>query len=122
MIRDPFDLTPAPEDPVVVCAIYMAVARAVTLTSTPAAVPPPPLRLGFGTVGERVQVFANHFRVEVEEGHLYHYDVSITPACSSKKINKAVIDELVYMYRLRHVFPVYDGLNSLYTTLPYPFS
>ncbi|KAI3886395.1 hypothetical protein MKW92_039717, partial [Papaver armeniacum] len=50
--------------------------------------------------------------------------VSITPEVTSKGVNRAVISQLVGLYRASHLGnlqPVYDGRKSLYTAGPLPF-
>jgi eukaryotic translation initiation factor 2C len=51
--------------------------------------------------------------------------VSISPDVPSRGVNRAVIGELVTLYRQSHLggrLPVYDGRNSLYTAGPLPFT
>ncbi|CAN6692256.1 unnamed protein product [Malus baccata var. baccata] len=100
----------------------------LTLTTPPPssskAVRHPP-RPGYGKVGEKVQVRANHFLVEVADRDLHHYDVSITPEVASKRINRDVIKQLVKLYRESHLgkrTPAYDGMKSIYTAGPLPFA
>ncbi|XP_010247717.1 PREDICTED: protein argonaute 5-like isoform X2 [Nelumbo nucifera] len=84
-----------------------------------------PPRPGFGTVGNKCVVRANHFLVSLADRDLYHYDVSITPEVTSRKISRAVITQLVISYRQSHLGnrrPVYDGKKSLYTAGSLPFS
>ncbi|KAM1309947.1 hypothetical protein ACFX13_006725 [Malus domestica] len=84
-----------------------------------------PPRPGYGKVGEKVQVRANHFLVEVADRDLHHYDVSITPEVASKKINRDVIKQLVKLYKESHLgkrTPAYDGMKSIYTAGPLPFA
>ncbi|CAL8999746.1 unnamed protein product [Prunus brigantina] len=83
-----------------------------------------PARPGFGTLGTRIQVRANHFLVEVKERDLHHYDVSITPEVTSKRTNRDVIKQLVHLYKDSHLgkrTPAYDGMKSIYTAGPLPF-
>ncbi|KAB2614892.1 protein argonaute 5-like [Pyrus ussuriensis x Pyrus communis] len=84
-----------------------------------------PARPGYGKVGEKVRVRANHFLVEVRASDLHHYYVSITPKVASKKINKDVIKQLVKLYKESHLgnrIPAYDGMKSIYTAGPLPFA
>ncbi|KAA8544172.1 hypothetical protein F0562_022192 [Nyssa sinensis] len=85
----------------------------------------PPLRPGYGTVGRKCVVRANHFLVQVADRDLHHYDVSITPEVSSKKVCRDIIGKLVELYRESHLgkrWPAYDGRKSIYTAGPLPFS
>ncbi|PRQ33301.1 putative post-transcriptional gene silencing PAZ-Argonaute family [Rosa chinensis] len=103
-----------------------------TTTAAVAAVPPAsskavrfPQRPGFGTVGKKIQVRANHFLVQVADRDLHHYDVTITPEVASKKIHREVMNQLVRLYSETHLgkrIPAYDGMKSLYTAGPLPFS
>ncbi|XP_059627107.1 protein argonaute MEL1-like isoform X2 [Cornus florida] len=88
----------------------------------PAAAPPASskalrvqLRPGWGTVGRKCVVNANHFLVEV----------SISPEVSSKEVCRDIVNTLVELYRESHLgkrWPAYDGRKSLYTAGPLPFS
>ncbi|KAK4286389.1 hypothetical protein QN277_002950 [Acacia crassicarpa] len=83
-----------------------------------------PDRPDFGRMGRRVQVRANHFLVDVADRDLHHYDVSITPEITSKKINRDVMNQLVQMYGGSHLnkrIPAFDGRKSLFTAGPLPF-
>jgi eukaryotic translation initiation factor 2C len=51
--------------------------------------------------------------------------VAITPDVTSRGVNRAVMEQLVKLYRetaLAHRLPVYDGRKSLYTAGPLPFT
>lgn len=119
---------PAPVSPVASLASEMD----KKLTLAPAAPPPSsskavrfPARPGYGTAGNKLQVRANHFLVEVADRDLHHYDVSISPEIASKKTNRDVINQLVKMYAESHMgkrMPAYDGMKSIYTAGPLPFS
>ncbi|XP_024158332.1 protein argonaute 5 [Rosa chinensis] len=102
-------------------------------TTTDVAVVPPasskavsfPQRPNFGTVGKKIQVRANHFLVQVADRDVHHYNVTITPEVASKKIHREVINQLVCLYSETHLgkrIPAYDGMKSLYTAGPLPFS
>ncbi|KAI4383767.1 hypothetical protein MLD38_009569 [Melastoma candidum] len=83
-----------------------------------------PDRPGYGTVGRKCMVKANHFLLEVSQRDLHHYDVSISPEVTSKKVNRLIISQLVNTYRLSHLakrMPAYDGGKSLYTAGALPF-
>ncbi|KAF7823308.1 protein argonaute 5-like isoform X1 [Senna tora] len=82
-------------------------------------------RPGFGRIGRKLHVRANHFLVDVANGDFHHYDVSITPEITSKKINRMVMSQLTQLYLESHLgkrIPAYDGRKSLYTAGPLPFS
>lgn len=84
-----------------------------------------PRRPGYGSVGKRIQVRANHFLVEVADRDLHHYDVTITPEITSKKVNRNVMTQLDTMYRESHFGnrrAAYDGRKSLYTAGALPFT
>ncbi|AQK45505.1 argonaute1b [Zea mays] len=84
-----------------------------------------PLRPGKGTYGDRCIVKANHFFAELPDKDLHQYDVSITPEVTSRGVNRAVMGELVTIYRQSHLggrLPAYDGRKSLYTAGPLPFT
>lgn len=52
------------------------------------------------------------------------HQVSITPEVTSRGVNRAVMAELVKLYRESHLggrLPAYDGRKSLYTAGPLPF-
>ncbi|VAI68922.1 unnamed protein product [Triticum turgidum subsp. durum] len=84
-----------------------------------------PLRPGMGKCGDRCVVKANHFFAELPDKDLHQYDVTITPEVTSRGVNRAVIAELVKLYRQSHMngrLPAYDGRKSLYTAGPLPFT
>ncbi|KAM5584344.1 protein argonaute 5 [Rosa sericea] len=123
---------PAPAPVSSAAAASLASEMEEKLALAPAAPPPSsskavrfPMRPGFGKAGQRVQVRANHFLVEIGERDLHHYDVSISPEVASKKINRDIINQLVHMYSESHLgkrMPAYDGMKSIYTAGPLPFS
>ncbi|XP_072959232.1 protein argonaute 1A-like isoform X2 [Typha angustifolia] len=83
-----------------------------------------PLRPGKGSFGDRCIVKANHFFAELPDKDLHQYDVSISPEVTSRGVNRAVMAELVKLYRQSHLggrLPAYDGRKSLYTAGPLPF-
>ncbi|CAA7399444.1 unnamed protein product [Spirodela intermedia] len=84
----------------------------------------PPARPGFGTVGEKITLRANHFLVKLPQKEIFHYDVAITPEIQSKALNMSIIGELVQKYGESHLGkrqPVYDRRKGLYTAGPLPF-
>ncbi|KAL3530464.1 hypothetical protein ACH5RR_009786 [Cinchona calisaya] len=84
-----------------------------------------PARPGYGTVGRKCVVRANHFLVEVADKDLHHYDVSISPEVLSKKVCREIISQLVTSYRESHLgmrMLVYDGRKSAYAAGELPFN
>ncbi|WOK94801.1 protein argonaute 1B [Canna indica] len=84
-----------------------------------------PVRPGKGTYGVRCVVKANHFFAELPDKDLHQYDVSITPEVTSRGVNRAVMEQLVKLYRESYLggrLPAYDGRKSLYTAGPLPFT
>ncbi|XP_022025767.1 protein argonaute 1 [Helianthus annuus] len=83
-----------------------------------------PLRPGKGRIGESCIVKANHFFAELPDKDLHQYDVTINPEMTSRGVNRAVMAQLVNLYRDSHLgkrLPAYDGRKSLYTAGPLPF-
>ncbi|XP_074558226.1 protein argonaute PNH1-like [Curcuma longa] len=81
-------------------------------------------RPGYGQVGTRCIVKANHFLTELPDKDLTQYDVIITPEVSSRSTNRAIIAEMVRLYRETELgmrLPAYDGRKSLYTAGSLPF-
>ncbi|KDP45800.1 hypothetical protein JCGZ_17407 [Jatropha curcas] len=95
------------------------------------AAPPPssksmrfPLRPGKGSTGTKCIVKANHFFADLPDKDLHQYDVTITPEVASRGVNRAVMEQLVKLYRESHLgkrLPAYDGRKSLYTAGALPF-
>ncbi|XP_062105193.1 protein argonaute 5-like [Humulus lupulus] len=84
-----------------------------------------PVRPGYGKVGRKCVVKANHFIVQVADRDLCHYDVSISPEVTSKKVNRDIINQLGTLYRASHLGNLrvaYDGRKSIYTAGELPFS
>ncbi|KAK1326914.1 Protein argonaute 1A [Acorus calamus] len=84
-----------------------------------------PLRPGKGSTGIRCVVKANHFFAELPDKDLHQYDVTITPEVTSRGVNRAVMEQLVRLYKESHLggrLPAYDGRKSLYTAGPLPFT
>ncbi|KAJ7976861.1 Argonaute family protein [Quillaja saponaria] len=84
-----------------------------------------PPRPGYGTIGTRNIIRANHFLVELADRDLHHYDVSVTPEVTSRGVNRAVMKELLKLHG-RTEFggrkPAYDGRKGFYTAGPLPFN
>ncbi|KAG6435597.1 hypothetical protein SASPL_100471 [Salvia splendens] len=84
-----------------------------------------PLRPGFGQIGTKCIVKANHFFADLPDKDLNHYDVTITPEVTSKVVNRAIMAELVKLYKESELgmrLPAYDGRKSLYTAGELPFA
>ncbi|KAK1259791.1 Protein argonaute PNH1 [Acorus gramineus] len=84
-----------------------------------------PRRPGFGQLGTKCIVKANHFLAELPDKDLIQYDVTITPEVKAQSVNRAIMAELVRLYResdLGMRLPAYDGKKSLYTAGLMPFS
>ncbi|CAL0320451.1 unnamed protein product [Lupinus luteus] len=82
-------------------------------------------RPGYGQVGTKCIVKANHFFAEFPDKDLNHYDVTITPEVSSRRVNRSIIAELVRLYKETELgmrLPAYDGRKSLYTAGHLPFT
>ncbi|KAK4257346.1 hypothetical protein QN277_006944 [Acacia crassicarpa] len=82
-------------------------------------------RPGYGQLGTKCVVKANHFLADISASDLSHYSVKITPEVTSRKISKAIIAELVRLHRntdLGMRLPVYDGGRNLYTAGLLPFT
>ncbi|KAK8479150.1 hypothetical protein V6N11_082675 [Hibiscus sabdariffa] len=83
-----------------------------------------PLRPGKGCTGTKCIVKANHFFAELPDKDLHQYDVTITPEVASRGVNRAVMEQLVKLYRESYLgkhLPAYDGRKSLYTAGALPF-
>lgn len=83
-----------------------------------------PLRPGHGKIGVECIVKANHFLAALPDKDLHQYDVTITPEVTSRGVNRAVMQQLVKLYRessLGMRLPAYDGRKSLYTAGALPF-
>ncbi|KAK3226875.1 hypothetical protein Dsin_006737 [Dipteronia sinensis] len=84
-----------------------------------------PPRPGYGTVGTRCMIRANHFLVELSDRDLHHYDVSITPEVISRGVNRAVMRELLDKHGKTDFDgrkPAYDGRKGFYTAGALPFT
>ncbi|GMI71480.1 ARGONAUTE 1 [Hibiscus trionum] len=83
-----------------------------------------PLRPGKGSTGTKCIVKANHFFAELPDKDLHQYDVTITPEVASRGVNRAVMEQLVNLYKESYLgkhLPAYDGRKSLYTAGALPF-
>ena len=57
------------------------------------------LRPNYGQVGTKCVVKANHFLPELLDKDLNQYDVTITPKVTSRMVKRAIIEELVRLYK-----------------------
>ncbi|KAM7267366.1 hypothetical protein ACFE04_009532 [Oxalis oulophora] len=84
-----------------------------------------PARPGYGNVGRKCLIKANHFLVNVaNDRNLNHYDVKINPEVPSKTINRLIIEQLGTQYGASHLGDLkvaYDGRNNIYTAGELPF-
>ncbi|GFY98311.1 Stabilizer of iron transporter SufD / Polynucleotidyl transferase [Actinidia rufa] len=82
-------------------------------------------RPGYGQLGTKCLVKANHFLAEISERDLSHYSVKIKPEVNSTALNKVIMAQLVKLHRdtdLGKKLPVYDGRSALYTAGLLPFT
>ncbi|KAL3359602.1 hypothetical protein AABB24_016241 [Solanum stoloniferum] len=81
-------------------------------------------RPGYGQLGTKCIVKANHFLADLPDKELNQYDVTVIPEVSSRTVNRAIMAELVKLYKESHLgmrLPAYDGRKSLYTAGELPF-
>ncbi|PHT51932.1 Protein argonaute 1A [Capsicum baccatum] len=84
-----------------------------------------PRRPGYGQLGTKCLVKANHFIAELSERNLSQYSVKITPEVKCTILNKAIIAELVKLHKdvdLGKRIPVFDGRGTIYTAGLLPFN
>ncbi|XP_024966350.1 protein argonaute PNH1-like isoform X2 [Cynara cardunculus var. scolymus] len=84
-----------------------------------------PRRPGYGQLGTKCVVKANHFLAELADMELTQYSVKVIPEVNSTKLNKAIMTQLVKVHRntdLGMKLPVYDGRRALYTAGRLPFT
>ncbi|CAK8563351.1 unnamed protein product [Lathyrus sativus] len=84
-----------------------------------------PSRPGYGKLGTKCVVKANHFLADISVSDLSQYTVVITPEVNSRKTRKTIIGELVKLHRnteLEKRLPAYDGSKNLYTSGQLPFT
>uniref|UniRef100_A0A162A543 Piwi domain-containing protein n=1 Tax=Daucus carota subsp. sativus TaxID=79200 RepID=A0A162A543_DAUCS len=103
----------------------------IVVTQQPPAQPPAsskatrlPVRPGYGREGRRCIVRANHFLVKVADNDLHHYDVTIKPEVTNKKVCREIMITLDKTYRQSHLSNkqlAYDGSKSAYTAGPLSF-
>ncbi|MED6110017.1 Protein argonaute PNH1 [Stylosanthes scabra] len=82
-------------------------------------------RPGYGHLGTKCVVKANHFLADISACDLSHYTVKIIPEVRCRKTSKAIIAELVRVHKNTELgmrLPVYDGGRNLYTAAMLPFT
>ncbi|KAG2718642.1 hypothetical protein I3843_03G220900 [Carya illinoinensis] len=82
-------------------------------------------RPGYGQLGTKCLVKANHFLAEIPGSDICQYTVNIKPEITSSKLNRVIMTQLVKLYRetdLGMRLPVYDGGRNLYTAGLLPFA
>ncbi|GKA86276.1 argonaute 1-like protein [Tanacetum coccineum] len=84
----------------------------------------PPARPGFGSVGKKIMITANHFLVQLGDKNPHQYDVTITPEVTSKTKCKHIMKCLIEQYKASHLGNhgfAYDGNKSAFAAGPLPF-
>lgn len=84
-----------------------------------------PCRPGYGKLGTKCVVKANHFVAELSDKDLSQYNVMISPEINSTRLNKTIMKHLVKLHGdsdLGKMLPVYDGRRALYTAGLLPFT
>ncbi|KAK7844698.1 protein argonaute 10 [Quercus suber] len=82
-------------------------------------------RPGYGQLGTKCLVKANHFVANIPDSDICHYSVKIDLEVTSHKLNKAIMTQLVKLHRKSDLgmrLPVYDGARNLYTAGFLPFT
>ncbi|CAN1134896.1 Protein argonaute MEL1 [Linum perenne] len=81
-------------------------------------------RPDYGSVGTKCVIQANHFLVELSDRDLHHYDVSIKPEVTSRKVNRLIMQQLLDENKneLSGRVPAYDGRKGFYTAGPLSFT
>ncbi|KAI3676986.1 hypothetical protein L1987_86603 [Smallanthus sonchifolius] len=83
-----------------------------------------PARPGFGTVGRKTVVKANHFLVDLGQKDPHQYDVTISPEVTSKTKCREIMKHLSSSYGVSHLgnlLLAYDGNKSAFAAGPLPF-
>ncbi|GJS59330.1 argonaute/Dicer protein, PAZ [Tanacetum coccineum] len=84
----------------------------------------PRARQGFGSVGKKIMITANHFLVQLGDKNPHQYDVTITPEVTSKTKCKHIMKCLIEQYKASHLGNhgfAYDGNKSAFAAGPLPF-
>ena len=82
--------------------------RAAQPSSSKALVPPK--RPGYGSIGKKIRVRANHFLVEVADRDLHHYDVSISYT------NFVSFYLFIYLYTFCPFMPLFSMLQNYFSS------
>ncbi|PWA91147.1 PAZ domain-containing protein [Artemisia annua] len=112
-------ITPAPA---MQQAVVGTPAAAVAPSSTKKMKAPP--RPGFGSIGKKCVIHANHFLVNLGNKDPYQYDVTISPEVTSKTKSRDIMEFLTKSYRASHLgnlMLAYDGKKSAFAAGPLPF-
>ncbi|KAL8263040.1 hypothetical protein R6Q59_024389 [Mikania micrantha] len=83
-----------------------------------------PARNGYGTIGRKCVIKANHFLVDLGQKDPHQYDVAITPEVTSKTKCREILKLLISLYRASHLgnlMLAYDGKKSAFAAGPLPF-
>ncbi|CAI9268399.1 unnamed protein product [Lactuca saligna] len=125
MQQNPVQTTPAPvvsaQQPIAKSA-QPPQASSVAPTSSRIIKAPP--RTGYGTLGRKCVIRANHFLVDLGEKDPYQYDVTITPEVISKTRSREILKLLSELYKQSHLgnmLLAYDGKKSAFAAGPLPF-
>ncbi|KAL8259865.1 hypothetical protein R6Q59_027818 [Mikania micrantha] len=83
-----------------------------------------PARAGFGTIGRKCVVKANHFLVDFGQKDPHQYDVAISPEVTSKTKCREIMKHLSSSYGISHLGNLklaYDGNKSAFAAGSLPF-
>ncbi|KAJ9559293.1 hypothetical protein OSB04_013907 [Centaurea solstitialis] len=83
-----------------------------------------PARSGYGTVGRKCVIRANHFLVDIGEKDPHQYDVTIVPEVTSKVKCREIMKFLIDSYHASHLgnlLLAYDGKKSAFAAGALPF-
>ncbi|KAL8214340.1 hypothetical protein R6Q57_003789 [Mikania cordata] len=83
-----------------------------------------PARAGFGTIGRRCVVKANHFLVDIGQKDPHQYDVAISPEVTSKTKCREIMKHLSSSYGVSHLGNLklaYDGNKCAFAAGSLPF-
>lgn len=85
----------------------------------------PPLRPEEpGRSGRPISLQANHFQVvRLPKNDIQHYDVTITPEKTPRKLNREIIARMLAANdpKFGGLKPVYDGQKNMYARAMFPF-
>ncbi|XP_076888490.1 protein argonaute MEL1-like [Bidens hawaiensis] len=83
-----------------------------------------PLRDGYGTIGRKCVIKANHFLVDLGQKDPHQYDVAISPEVASKSKCREIMRTLSSLYRASHMGNLrlaFDGKKSAFAAGSLPF-